>query len=615
MFWEFFWFELRFRAKSLSTYVYFLIWLAFSFFCVASESFGPVANANGKILLNGPWANSIQDAYALVFGIIVIAAIFGTSILRDFQRDTVQILFTKPFSKFAYLGGRWSGSFVITVFAFSGLMAGTFLGTFAPWADHARIAPNHLVWYLQPFLSIVVIQIFYIGSLFFAVAALSRKIFIVYLQGVVLFMLYILGITIFSATRSLEHFWSGISDPIGLLMIDRMTRYWSVVEKNNLLLPWDFSGYSPGVFLYNRLLWSAVGVAALAAVWGLFPMSVEALTAKSQSKRAAKARQQEEEESRPVRSRLSAALPRVRQTFGTATTFAQYLSLTRLRIRTITREVPFWGIVGLLIAFAVNNGYFAGRVAGADVWPVTYLMLQAVEGSATLFFFIVAALYAAELIWRERDTRFDGIHDALPIGETTDWLSKLTAIVFIELCLLSVAMLVGMLMQTVLGYYQYEILAVRRGALPGHPAAGARHRFAGLVRADDGVEQVHRSRHRDRCGRDAADLVQFRLGKYPLSARRRAAVYLLGHERLRPLRARAVLGDLLLERYFCATRRGLHCLRAARRGGVAPGTQRARSADGASAGAGGRRLLGAGLGLGRLVLLQRARAQRISHGG
>jgi len=107
MFWEFFSFELRFRAKSLSTYVYFLLWLAFSFFCVASESFGPVANANGKILLNGPYANSFQDAFALLFGIIVIAAIFGTSILRDFQRDTYQILFTKPISKFAYLGGRW----------------------------------------------------------------------------------------------------------------------------------------------------------------------------------------------------------------------------------------------------------------------------------------------------------------------------------------------------------------------------------------------------------------------------------------------------------------------------------------------------------------------------
>ena len=80
-----------------------------------------------------------------------------------------------------------------------------------------------------------------------------------------------------------------------------------------------------------------------------------------------------------------------------------------MRIRLILREVPFWVIVGLMIVFAVNNGYFAGRVADNDVWPVTYLMLQAVEGSATLFLFIVAGLYAAELIWRERDIRTDGL--------------------------------------------------------------------------------------------------------------------------------------------------------------------------------------------------------------
>ena len=118
-------------------------------------------------------------------------------------------------------------------------MLGTFLGTFAPWADHARIGPNHLWWYLQPFLSIVVIQIFFTGSLFFTVGALSRKIFIVYLQGVALFMLYIVGITVFSTTRSLEHFWSGILDPVGLVLDNTITRYWSVAERNTLLYPWD----------------------------------------------------------------------------------------------------------------------------------------------------------------------------------------------------------------------------------------------------------------------------------------------------------------------------------------------------------------------------------------
>jgi ABC-2 type transport system permease protein len=457
LFWEFFTFELKFRFKSLSTYVYFILWLAFSFLCVASESFGPVSNGNGKILLNGPYANIYNDVFAAFFGIIVIAAIFGTSILRDFQRDTFQILFTQPISKFAYLGGRWAGSFVATVFAFSGMLFGTFLGTFMPWADQTRIGPNHLWTYLQPFFSILVVQIFFIGSAFFAVAALTRKIFIVYLQGVALFMVYLISFTVFFATRSLEHFWSGIFDPIGVILIDDVTRYWTVIEKNTQLITWS-PALVGGVFFYNRLLWLSIGALSLVSVWALFPMSVEALTARSQGRRAAKAKEQDLAEAAPVRSLVAARLPRVHQVFNPSTTFAQYVSLSRLRLRNILRDIPFWAIVVILLAFGVNNGQFAGRVDGRDVWPVTYLMVQAVEGSAILFLFIVAALYAAELLWRERDTHFDGIHDALPMRESTDWLSRLTAIVVVELILLAFAMLIGIVMQTIAGYYHYEIL-------------------------------------------------------------------------------------------------------------------------------------------------------------
>ena len=456
MFWEFFTFELKFRFKSISTYIYFLLWFTFNFLDVASENFGPVGNSNGKILLNGPYANIYNDIGISFFGLIVIAAIFGTSILRDFQRDTIQILFTKPISKFAYLGGRWAGSFVATVFAFSGLLLGEFLGTLAPWADHSRIGPNHLSWYLQPFFSIVVFQIFFLGSLFFLVSALSRKIFVVYLQGAAIFMLYIIGVNAFGATRSLEHFWSGILDPIGLRYIDAITRYWTVVEKNSLLLSWS-PHVAEGVFLYNRLLWGSVGVLALLAVWKLFPMSVEALTARSSGKRAARAREQDIAETKP-RSLVAARLPVVHQIFGPGTRFVQLASLTRIRISNILHEIPFWVLTLLMIGIAINNGYFAGKLADRNVWPVTYLMLQSVEGGAQLFFYIVATFYAAELLWRERDTQFAGIHDTLPISETTDWFSKLFALCFVELILLTVTMLCGILMQTLAGYYHYELM-------------------------------------------------------------------------------------------------------------------------------------------------------------
>ena len=166
---------------------------------------------------------SYNDFGAFFFGVIVIAAIFGTSILRDFQRDTYPDIFTKPVSKFAYLGAAGP---VLSLqrycfFRDDARDIDWHLGSMG--RSHAHWSQPSLV-VLQPFLSIIVGQIFFVGSLFFVVAALTRKIFIVYLQGVALFMLYLIGITVFSATRSLEHFWSGILDPVGLILFDNVSR-------------------------------------------------------------------------------------------------------------------------------------------------------------------------------------------------------------------------------------------------------------------------------------------------------------------------------------------------------------------------------------------------------
>jgi ABC-2 type transport system permease protein len=455
LFWEFFLFELKFRLKSLSTYVYFALWFLLSFLAIAAEDF--ISTGNGKQLLNGPLSTTVLYTFFTLFGTIIIAAIFGTSVLRDFQRDTYQLIFTKPITKFAYLGGRWAGSFVTCVLTFSGMVFGEMAGTLAPWADHTRIATGHAWWYWQPFLFIVVIQIFFLGSLFFMVAALSRKIFIVYLQGVAVFTFCLIASTIFSATRSLEHFWSAILDPIGLQLADVLSRYWTVAEKNSLLFSWS-PRVSEGVFLYNRLLWLTVGLVSLAVSYRFFPMSVEALTAGAQGRRAAKAKRQEEAESQPRRSLVGVPLPAVHQHFGGRTGFAQFMSLTRVRIANITHELPFWAITVMLAVFSFVNGYFAGKVSGTNVYPVTFLMVQAVEGTSTLLLYIIATLYAGELVWRERDTSFAGIHDALPTGETTDWLSKFVALSLIEGALLMVILVSGVIMQTAAGYYHYELL-------------------------------------------------------------------------------------------------------------------------------------------------------------
>ena len=130
MFGTFFWFEVKYRLRSVSTYVYFALWFFVAFFSVCSEDFGPVGT--GKVALNGPYALSDYYVQLTAFGSVVISALFGTSILRDFKEDTYQLIFTKPVKKFAYLGGRWAGSFAMAVLIFLGLPLGAMLGSFMP---------------------------------------------------------------------------------------------------------------------------------------------------------------------------------------------------------------------------------------------------------------------------------------------------------------------------------------------------------------------------------------------------------------------------------------------------------------------------------------------------
>src|SRR5438477_4411 len=449
MFKDFFLFELKLRFRSISTYVFFLMPFLIAFFAVSTSDFGPIGA--GKVFKNGPFALTTIFLQLTAFGSILIAAIFGPSILRDFQEDTYQLLFTKPISKLAYLGGRWAASLVTTVGVFSGLVWGAMAGAFMPWADRTRLAPIHFWWYLQPFLSVTVIQIFFLGSLFFCVAALTRRIVVVYLQGVALFALYLIGLVSVIATNKLERFWPSVFDSLGLIMFQNVTRYWTVVERNTQLVKWS------GEFLYNRLVWTGVGILALLASFVTFPMSAEVLGSRRSSKHAKEAREEEAAESgRPPR-RFGVELPRVTQVFGSATTWKQLLSMTRLRFFNIVHEVPFWAIALIMIVFVLISGHFAGRSNGVEVWPVTYLMVAVVSGQSGLFLVIIGALYAGELMWRERDVRFEQIHDSLPLRDWADFVSKFLALTLVETVLASVVLVCGLLSQAMEGYFRFEL--------------------------------------------------------------------------------------------------------------------------------------------------------------
>ncbi len=86
----------------------------------------------------------------------------------------------------------------------------------------------------------------------------------------------------------------------------------------------------------------------------------------SSSKRAALAREQEANAERSGRRSIVAAkLPSVHQLFGRATAWAQFVSLTRLRISNIVRDIPFWAI-------AHAHGRACSAITGITpaMWPI-----------------------------------------------------------------------------------------------------------------------------------------------------------------------------------------------------------------------------------------------------
>jgi len=445
MFMDFLLFEIKLRLKSVSTYCFFGLWVMIAFLF---EGFSNYTMPPGKMLVNGPFVTELFDFQLSFFGSIVMAAIFGTSILRDFQRDTYQLIFTKPIGKFAYLGGRWAGSLITTLFIFTGTPVGEILGTLSPWVDRARLAPLDLGMLGYHYAVIIVPQVFFLGSVFFLVAALTRRVIVVYLQGVVLFAVYLIGLVTVLNARSLNTYWPSVFDPVGMVMFRSIARYWTVSEQNTLWLPLT------GAVLWNRVVWSSVGVIALFAVYILFPMSAEALTAR----RGRKQRKTGQESTAPPAPHFHNLLPEVARQFSFATGLQQFLSLSRIYFKNIFREIPFWAITVLMVVVAMADGHGAVDVGEVRVWPVTYLMLQAIEGLAPLLLYIVATMYAGELIWRERDTHFDQIHDALPFRGWIDTFAKFIALGAAEFFLLTLVLVCGVFSQILAGYYHFEFL-------------------------------------------------------------------------------------------------------------------------------------------------------------
>lgn len=435
MWYDIFKFEIQYRIKRPDTYI-FLIFIFF--FSLAGVDFVFQGIDMGSVKTNAPIV--IAKAMAAVTAILmmVTSLIMGVSVLRDYQYNIESLLFVNPIQKRDYLLGRFLGSFAVLLFVFTGLLLGFTLGEFMPWRYPENLMPFNFLAYIQPFIIIVLPMLFFGSSLFFVSGALSRNLMVVYTQGVLLFVPFLL-------TKSIKNdFLQALLDPFSLTTLTDMNALFTAAERNSTLVPFT------GVLLYNKLFWVFLGMLILIVGYFKFNFST------------AKNKKPKEKKIKTIHDLTTAAnenlkIPIVLIQYNFKSQFVQLLQLTWFYFISICKQVSFWAIIICALIIILINSINLNTAYDAASYPTTYLVIKELKELSLYFFVIILIFYSGELIWKEREIKLDLIYDATSISGIIILLGKFLGLLLIYIVLILSLIIFGMAFQTANGWYHYEL--------------------------------------------------------------------------------------------------------------------------------------------------------------
>ncbi len=441
-------FEARQRLKLLSTWVYFGMFLALAMLWTAAAG-GAFKDAlvtfGGRVLINAPRQIALTASFLGCFGVVVVAAVMGRSVQQDFEYEMQHFFFSAPIRKADYVLGRFLGAFVTLAVILSSIVLGAWLGSFIPGIEPDRLGPNGFANYLMPWLLTLLPNTFIFGSLFFVLAALSRRMLPVYVASIVMMIGYIIAP---SLARDLDYkTLAALIDPFGTTALIRLTEYWPIAERNTRAVTLE------GVYLVNRLIW--VGFALVVLLLGYWRFHT---TGNLDARSKKGAGQQLADTLAGLAPQLSHSAVDTREAPDfERRSLALLLGKSVLyNLRESCRNVYFLAlaIAGALILAA--SSLDLGSMYGTNTYPVTYMVLELIRDVFQLYMLVVTTLFAGEMVWREREARMAQMLDAMPAPTWLPLVGKTLALIGLQALLLVMAMLVGMLIQLFKGWFGLE---------------------------------------------------------------------------------------------------------------------------------------------------------------
>jgi ABC-2 type transport system permease protein len=431
----------------VSFYLYFALFFVIAFFVMASSvgyfDFLGATTASNTIM-NSPIAiNAILSILSqLVY--FIIPTVIGATVYRDFKYNTHTILYSYPFSKFDYLVGKFLSGFLITIIITFSIGLGFLFATILPFANESLLGPISIWAYFQAYVIFVIPNIFFIGTIIFALVTLTRNVYIGFIFVIILFIIQaLLG----NITNDMDNkYTAALFEPYGMDALTYVTKYWTIEEQNVNNIPLD------GVIIYNRLIWVGFSLLVFIGLYFTFSFTHSPITLgrKKKAERIVK---------NNFGSIIHINLPKVSFDYSFFQNLKTAWSISSFEFRLITRNWIFITIASILVLFVLISGATLGQeLFGTSTYPVTWKVLDLLGGTFNFFIRILIFLFSGYLIQLAVTSRMNNLVDSTPIPNWTLLLSKFLALLRMTVVILFLGMISCMLVQVYYGYYNFEIL-------------------------------------------------------------------------------------------------------------------------------------------------------------
>jgi len=435
-------FEVFYQFKQRAFPIFAILFLALGVF-VGRQGFAP----------KGVNFNAVYQVYfhtsIFTLGSVFIIMFFAISAtLRDKQFNMESLIYSSSIKKSQYFWSRFLGTFIFSVLAFSPFLIGYIFGNFFSDLNTERLGDFRLMTYLQPWLYIVLPNVFICATIVFSVSTLTKSSIATYASAVFIYMLYFISAIFLnspllaqSVPASPESMaLAAVADSFGVAAFFEQTQYWTPFQKNTQLLSLS------GLFLLNRLVWLLASIGILFATYSVFSF-------RKTTKKVKKAPKQKIDKVQILLYKPINALHNFK-----AQQIAFY-TLLRLELKNIFKSLPFIAVLmmWLLIVFSeLFSTVIGGGEYGVSVYPFTNQLIDLFLDQLTLFSLILIVFYSSEIVWRERDLNFNSIVDATPVKNGVFFLSKFTTLLSLSMILITSGILICMVFQISLNYANFE---------------------------------------------------------------------------------------------------------------------------------------------------------------